>query len=927
MTLEPPTREEMPKAYNPASVEGPIYQRWEESGAFTAKIEPDKDPYTVIMPPPNLTGELHLGHAMMDTVEDILVRWRRMQGRTSLWLPGVDHAAIAVHTLIERQLAAEGLSRRDIGREAFLQRTWEFVSRNRERIFAQHKRLGISADWSRESFTMDTGPAKAVRKIFVDLYEKGLIYRGNRLINWCPGCQSALSDLEVDHEEVDSFLWHVRYPLIDAAGKETGDPSTGSGQAYITIATTRPETIVADVAIAVHPEDERYTALLAAGARARVPVVNREIPVIPDEAIEREFGTGALKVTPGHDIVDFEIGERHNLPIINSINFDGTMNDEAGPYAGMDRFAARDAIVADLKAQGLLVKEEPHRHAVGTCDRCGTVVEPLMSEQWFVAMTKEYGTGINGPRSLAGDALKAVMEGWTGPDGRRRQIRMVPDRHTKVYENWLTHIRDWCISRQLWWGHRIPVWYCDNGHMTVPLEDPTQCATCGSANLTQDEDTLDTWFSSALWPFSTLGWPDQTEDLKYFYPTDVMETGYDIIFLWVARMIIMGLFALDDVPFEWVYFHGTVRDDQGQRMSKSKGNGVDPEVLIDRYGSDAVRFKLVTAGGTGNDQRLEEPRMEAARNFANKLWNASRFVLTQIEPGQKIEAPSPAHQASMPTEDRWILSRLERLVANADRLMERFELGEAGRQIEDFIYDEFCDWYLEIVKVRLRSEDEASPLPVLVYALDTCLRLLHPYMPYVTEEIWSGSGELREHLTSPDSDQLITSTYPTSGEAWLDEDAEREMSLVMDIVRAVRNLRRERKIDAIRWLEAYLIADASLAKHAPAIEQLARVKPLHIATNRAAAPSEQVASAVLDGATVVLPMAGLFDQAAERANLEKQLAQAQSQVEGLERQLSNPGFTANAPGKVIAEARERLDAARTRLAGIEARLAELGGEL
>ncbi len=907
----------MPKAYNPATVEGPTYQRWEESGAFTPQVEADRNPYSVIMPPPNLTGELHLGHAMMDTVEDILVRWRRMQGKSTLWLPGVDHAAIAVHTLIEKQLAAEGLQRRDIGREKFLERTWEFVNKNRARIFAQHKRLGISADWSRESFTMDPGPAKAVRRIFFDLYNKGLIYRGNRLINWCPGCQSALSDLEVDHEDVDSFLWHVRYPLVDTAGRETGD--------YITIATTRPETIMADTAIAVHPEDDRYTAILAAGLKARVPVINREIPIITDEAIEREFGTGALKVTPGHDPVDFEIGERHNLPIINSINFDGTMNAEAGPYEGMDRFAARDAIVRDLDAGGLLVKTEPHRHSVGHCDRCGTIVEPLMSEQWFVAMTQEYGTGVNGPRSLAGDALKAVMEGWVGPDGKTRQIKMVPERHTKVYENWLTHIRDWCISRQLWWGHRIPVWYCDNcGKMTVALEDPTSCEHCNSDQIHQDEDTLDTWFSSALWPFSTLGWPDQTDDLKYFYPTSVMETGYDIIFLWVARMIIMGLFALDEVPFEWVYFHGTVRDDLGQRMSKSKGNGVDPEVLIDRYGSDAVRFKLVTAGGTGNDQRLEEPRMEAARNFANKLWNASRFVLSQLEPGQKVEAPDPARQASMPAEDRWILSRLERVVNNADRLMERFELGEAGREMEDFLYDEFCDWYLEIVKVRLRSGDEASPLPVLVHVLDTCLRLLHPYMPYVTEEIWSGSGQLREHLTSDAGPLLMKADYPGVGEAWRDEDAERELNLVLEVVRAVRNLRRERNVDAGRWLEAYIVADASIGAHAPAIEMLARVRPLHITPNRAAAPNEQVATAVLDEATVILPMAGLFDMAAERTNLEKQKAQAESQIESLERQLNNEGFTSRAPAEKIAEARDRLEAARSRLAGVEARMRELG---
>lgn len=905
----------MPKAYNPGAVEGPTYERWEKAGYFTPHIDPEVEPYTVIMPPPNLTGELHLGHAMMDTVEDILVRWRRMQGRNALWLPGVDHAAIAVHTLIERQLAAEGLSRRDIGREAFLERTWQFVQKNRARIFAQHKRLGISADWSRERFTMDPGPARAVRRIFVDLYNLGLIYRGNRLINWCPFDQSALSDLEVDHEDVPSFLWHIRYPLLDGDDRETGE--------YITIATTRPETMVADTAIAVHPDDARYRHLR--GHKAMLPLIGRSIPIIPDEAIDIAFGSGALKVTPGHDPVDFEIGERHGLPVISAINFDGTMNEEAGPYAGMDRFLARDAIVADLKERGFLVQEEPYTHSVGHCDRCGAVIEPLISDQWFVAMNQVYGPTSDGhDRSLAGDALRAVLDGWTGPDGKKRQIRMVPDRHTKVYQNWLENIRDWCISRQLWWGHRIPVWYCDdcNG-MTVALEDPTHCQHCDSENIHQDEDSLDTWFSSALWPFSTLGWPDQTDDLRYFYPTSVMETGYDIIFLWVARMIMMGLFAMNDVPFEWVYFHGTVRDDQGQRMSKSKGNGVDPEVLIDRYGSDAVRFKLVTAGGTGNDQRLEEQRIEAARNFANKLWNASRFVLSKLDSGQRVDALDPARRALLPSEDRWILSRLEELVEHTDRLMERFELGEAGREIETFIWDEFCDWYLEMAKVRLNAGDEASPLPVLVYVLDSALRLLHPYMPYVTEEIWSGAGDVRSHLPELDVDSIMLASYPAVTDVWRDEAAEKELKTVRDVVVAIRNIRAERRIDT-RWLEAYVVGDDTLRTHAPAIEQLARVRPLHIVAGREEAPSESVATAVLDGAVVVLPMTGLFDVAAERAKVEKELEEVRALVANLERQLDNKGFTDRAPAKVVEDTRARLAAARKRLEDLQQRLTELG---
>jgi valyl-tRNA synthetase len=907
----------MPKAYNPAAVEAALYERWESSGGFTPRVEPGRKPFSIIMPPPNLTGELHLGHAMMDSVEDALIRWRRMKGDPTLWLPGVDHAAIAVHVLIERQLAAEGLSRHDIGREAFLERTWEFVNRSRERIFEQHKRLGISADWTRERFTMDPGPARAVRRIFVSLFNDGLVYRGKRLINWCPGCQSALSDLEVDHEEESSYLWHVRYPLIDEHGRESGE--------YITIATTRPETIVADTAVAVHPDDPRYRHVR--GRRARLPVIGREIAIIPDEAIDPDFGTGALKVTPGHDQTDFEIGERHGLPTVNAINTDGTMNEEAGPYAGMDRFTAREAIVADLRDRGLLVREEPHTHAVGHCDRCGTVVEPLISEQWFVAMRQEYGRHPDGsPRSLAGDALRAVLDGWPGKDGRKRRLRMVPERHTRVYQNWLENIRDWCISRQLWWGHRIPVWYCDAcGGMTAAEEDPAGCQHCGSDRIRQDEDTLDTWFSSALWTFSTLGWPDDTEDLRYFYPTTVMETGYDIIFLWVARMIMMGLYAMNDIPFEVVYFHGTVRDDLGQRMSKSKGNGVDPEVLIDRHGADALRFKLLTAGGTGNDQRLEEPRIEAARNFANKLWNAARFVLGNLEPGERVPELDPRHRQALPAEDRWIMSRLQDVVADAGRLMGRFDLGEAGRIVHDFLWDEFCDWYLEMAKVRLRGGDEASPLPVLVHVLDTCLRLLHPFMPYVTEEIWSGSGALRERLPAADEAPLLmTAAYPDERPEWRDAGAESELSTVIEAVRAVRNIRRERRIDAGRWIESHVVGPNFLRSHQAAMEQLARVRPLRIVALRREAPSENVATAVLDNAEVVVPLAGLFDAGAERASLERQLAQARAEVERLRARLAEPGFRSKAPAAVVEAERARLAAAESRLAGVESRLAQLG---
>ena len=655
-------------------------------------------------------------------------------------------------------------------------------------------------------------------------------------------------------------------------------------------------------------------------------MIGRELPIITDEMIDPSFGTGALKVTPGHDPVDFEIGERHGLPTISSIATDGTMNEEAGPYAGMDRFEARDALVADFEKQGLVEKIEPHSHAVGICDRCGTVVEPLMSEQWFMAMSKDYAPGQGGgSRSIAGDALLAVTDGWVGPDGQKKQIKMVPERHTKVYKDWLEKIRDWCISRQLWWGHRIPVWYCDAcGGMTVAIEDPDRCTNCGSDQIHQDEDTLDTWFSAALWPVSTLGWPEQTADLKFFYPTSVMETGYDIIFLWVARMIMIGLYTTDDVPFEWVYFHGTVRDDQGQRMSKSKGNGVDPIELVDKYGSDAVRFKLITAGGTGNDQRIEEPRLEAARNFANKLWNVSRFALSNLEAGAWIEPLDPATKDSLPVEDRWILSRLEQVVNDADRLMERFELGEAGRAVHDFTWDEFCDWYVEIAKVRIRSGEGPSPLPVLVNVLETCLRLLHPYMPYVTEEIWSGAGDLRGFLPNTESGLLMNATFPTVRDVWKDIAAENEMALVLEIVRSVRNLRRERNIDAGRWIEAYVLTEEAIERQVPAIEVLARVRPLHIVSSRDQAPSETAATAVLDGAQVILPLAGLFDFAAERTNLEKQRSQAAAQVQGLETKLRNQNFTSRAPADVVEAERERLDAGQSRLADIETRLTELG---
>jgi len=950
----------MPKAYDPGAVEGRIYRMWEDGGYFLPagrrgkpKGDEGKEPFVIIMPPPNLTGELHLGHALMDTVEDILIRWHRMRGEPTLWLPGIDHAAIAVHTLVERELAAEGLTRFDIGRERFLERVWDFVNKSRARIFDQHKRLGASADWSRERFTMDPGPARAVRAAFYELYRRGLIYRGERIINWCPRCTTALSDLEVEHEEEQSYLWYVRYPLLPArpaGGDDQGQPADES----ITIATTRPETIVADTAVAVNPEDERYRGII--GRKARLPIIGRELLIVGDEAIEKEFGTGALKVTPGHDPLDFEIGQRHGLPTVSAINADGTMNAEAGPYDGMDRFACREAIVRDLEQQGHLVKIEPYRHAVGHCQRCETVLEPLVSEQWFVAVNKEYAPGARpgAPgRSLSGEALRVVNEGL---------IRFLPGRFTKVYTDWMENLRDWCISRQLWWGHRIPVWYCGQcGATVVPppeVEQPSAsggCDQCGATELRQDPDTLDTWFSSALWPCSTLSWPDDTEDLRRFYPTDVMETGYEIIFFWVARMIMMGLFCMeglrDDVskriPFRYVYLHGMVRDEHGQKMSKTKGNVVDPIELIDKYGTDALRFNLITASGTGQDQRLWEEKVEAGRNFANKLWNAARFVISQLDGSAKLTTGAPAKiappalsdRASLPAEDRWVLSRLDRLVEEVDQLLTDFQLNEAGHRIYNFLWGEYCDWYVEMAKVRLREGQGpgakgqgADPRPVLVQVLETGLRLLHPYMPFVTEELWQ---RLRPFLASPPSEMgsaepveaLIAAPYPQSDAAWRDEEAERQVEGVIDIVRAIRNIRSEKKVEPARYIEAFVVANASRSEieaGAPYIEALARVRPLRIVSDASEAPRDGVATAVLPHAQAVVPLAGLLDVDAERARLGKEIGETEKYLRGLDAKLSNEQFRSKAPRDVVAAEEERRASAQTRLEGLRRALAELG---
>ncbi|HXG43114.1 MAG TPA: valine--tRNA ligase [Dehalococcoidia bacterium] len=896
------TVQELPKAYEPSQHEAAIYRLWEEGGYFQPRGDPQKPPFCIVMPPPNVTGALHMGHALTDTLEDVLVRWHRMKGEPTLWLPGVDHAGIATQNVVERELAKEGLSRHDLGREAFLQRVWEWAQRTRATITQQHRRLGASCDWTRERFTLDEGPSRAVRTTFVRLYHDGLVYRGERIINWCPRCRTALSDLEVEHQEHDGRLWFVRYPLLDDQGRPTDQ--------FIVVATTRPETIVADVAVAVNPQVERWRPLI--GRRCLVPVVGRPVPIIADEAVDPRFGTGALKITPGHDALDFEIGERHRLPAIVSIGPDGRMNEQAGPLAGLDRFEARKEMARRLQELGLLEREEAHRHSIGHCQRCGTIVEPIVSEQWFVRM-----------RPLALPAVRAVREG---------RVRIVPRRFVRIYLHWLENIRDWCISRQLWWGHRIPAWYCGAcGAVTVPprddpMRDPQRCGACGSPDLRQDEDVLDTWFSSALWPHSTLGWPDDTEDLRRFYPTSVLETGYDILFFWVARMVMMGLYNTGQVPFRYVYLHGLVRDPHGRKMTKSLGNVVDPLEAVDRYGCDALRYVLATGAAPGNDMRLSAEKLEGGRNFANKVWNAGRFVVQalaeHLAPGEKVEAPSGRRRRSLPLEDRWILSRLHQTIGRVERLLRQFQIGEAGKRLHEFFWGELCDWYLEMAKVRLRQGDRDA-LAVLAYALDMSLRLLHPFMPFVTEALWQ---RLRPHLAWAETEALIAAPWPRARRSWLDSEAERQMGLVMGVVRAMRNLRAEWRVEPGRWVEAFVASPEAgvLAGLAPAVEALARARPLHISPDPASLPAQGAATAVLPGAQVALPLAGLVEVERERERLQRQLQEAEREVEGLARRLAQAEFRARAPAQVVAREEERLAAARQRLEGLRRRLQALG---
>ncbi|MEK7806100.1 MAG: valine--tRNA ligase, partial [Chloroflexota bacterium] len=790
---------QIPSAYNAAAVAQRVYQSWLEQGHFRARIDPTKAPYTIIMPPPNVTGELHLGHALEKAVEDALVRWRRMLGVPTLWLPGTDHAGIATQWAVEQQLAAQGKDRHQLGRERFVELVWEHVRRYGGIIHEQSRRLGISADWSRLRFTLDPGPSTAVRTTFVNLYRKGLIYRHERIINWCTRCATALSDLEVDYQDQAGSLYYIRYPLVDDSVEphsenppnppflKEGEGIFPEGVGHITVATTRPETMLGDTGVAVHPDDTRYRHLV--GRHAILPIMGRRIPVVADAAISPEFGTGALKVTPGHDMVDFEIGERQGLGIESVIGPDGNMTGAAGKYAGTERFQARRGVVAELESLGLLEKVEEHQHSVGHCQRCDSIVEPLVSLQWFVNVGRH-----DQPDSIAGRAHAAVARGY---------IRIVPERFTRVYLNWMENIRDWCISRQLWWGHRIPVWYCgDCGHLTVSVADPAACESCRSPALQQDFDVLDTWFSSGLWPHSTLGWPENTEDRRYFYPTSVLETGYDILFFWVARMIMLGIENTGQAPFRTVFLHGLIRDATGAKMSKTRGNTMDPLGLIEQYGTDALRFALTTGAAPGNDLRFTEGRLEAARNFANKVWNAARFVITSLQgrPGLYgwCDLPQPQHR-----EDRWIVGRLDRLTAEVNQAMEGFELGDAQQKLYDFIWSDLCDWYIEMVKIRLRRTGggEPSPLPTLVHVLERTLRLLHPFMPFITEEIWQNLlARLPKEGGFPDS--IMVAPYPRVTEARWDSEAEGEISLVMQAIRAVRNARTQLRIPANQRLEA-----------------------------------------------------------------------------------------------------------------------------
>ncbi|MDI9499234.1 MAG: valine--tRNA ligase [Bacillota bacterium] len=853
---------ELAKKYDPSQVEDRLYNEWMEKKYFHAVPDSSKTPYTIVIPPPNITGQLHMGHALDNTLQDILIRWKRMQGYCALWLPGTDHASIATEARIVETMAKEGLKKEDIGREKFLERAWEWKRVYGGRIVEQLKKLGSSCDWDRERFTMDEGLSKAVLEVFVRLYEKGLIYRGDRIINWCPKCCTSISDAEVEHEEQDGSFWHIRYPIKDSGG-------------FVTVATTRPETMLGDTAVAVNPEDERYSDLI--GKTVILPLMDREIPVIADSYVDKEFGTGVVKITPAHDPNDFEVGLRHDLQQIRVMDDRAVMNENAGKYAGMERYEARKRIVEDLRELGLLEKIENHSHNVGTCYRCDTVIEPILSRQWFVKM-----------KPLAEPAIEAVRNGT---------IKFVPERFSKIYFNWMENIQDWCISRQLWWGHRIPAYYCQGcGEMTVAREQPDTCPICGSSNLEQDPDTLDTWFSSALWPFSTLGWPEKTKDLEYFYPTDVLVTGYDIIFFWVARMIFSGLEHMGKEPFSHVFIHGIVRDAQGRKMSKSLGNGIDPLEVIGKYGTDALRFALTTGNSPGNDLRFSTEKVEAGRNFANKIWNATRFVLMNFDEDADF---SRVDRSKFTTADKWILSRANTLAREVTENLDNFELGIALQKIYEFIWEEFCDWYIELVKPRLFDREDPTRLEaqwVLNHVLGVAMKLLHPYMPFVTEEIY-------RNLIN-DDDSIMISAWPVYDESMEFAGDERDMELIMDAIKAVRNIKAEMNVPPSKKNKLIFVAGDSerriLEDGKRFIERLAGASEIVIQADKSGVPDDAV-TAVLAGAEIFIPLEDLVDIAKELERLEKEKANLEKELERVNSKLSNEGFISKAPAKVVEE--------------------------
>ncbi|MBP3654773.1 MAG: valine--tRNA ligase [Oscillospiraceae bacterium] len=870
---------ELPKVYEPQQVEKQIYDMWVKGGYFHAEPNPDKKPFTIMMPPPNVTGQLHLGHAFDETIQDILVRYKRMQGFEALWMPGYDHAGIATQIKVEEKLREQGLTRFDLGREKFLDKVWDWKNQYGNRIIEQLKTLGCSCDWDRLRFTMDDTCAKAVREVFCNLYEKGLIYKGKRIINWCPTCTTALSDAEVEYEEKPGNLWHIRYPIKDS-------------DEYIVVATTRPETMLGDTGVAVNPEDERFKHLI--GKTAILPLVGRELPIVADEYVELGFGTGAVKMTPCHDPNDFEVGLRHNLAQI--LIFDGSAKIiNGGKYDGLDRYEARKAIVADLETEGYLVKIEQHGHNVGTCYRCHNDVEPLASDQWFVKM-----------EPLAKEAIRVVEEG---------EVKFVPDRFSKTYLNWMNNVRDWCISRQLWWGHQIPAWYCaDCGHTTVSREDATVCEKCGSAHIERDPDVLDTWFSSALWPFSTLGWPEDTKELDYFYPTDVLVTGYDIIFFWVARMIFSGCEQMKKPPFHTVFIHGIIRDSQGRKMSKSLGNGVDPIEVINEYGADALRFNIITGNSPGNDMRYFPERCEAMRNFANKLWNASRFVMMNLSI-EKNELPE-----TLALEDKWILSKFNRLAKEVCDNIDSYELGVAASKIYDFIWDDFCDWYIELTKTRLYGEDEAAKLgaqKVLLYVLTELLKILHPFMPYITEEIFQALPH--------DGQVIMTQAYPAFKEELNFPVEEANMEMVMDAIKAIRSRRAEMNVPPSKKAHVIVVTEKADTFNAgvPFIIKQAYASSVEV-VSEVPENIDGMVGVVTNECKMYMPMAELVDIEKEKERINKELVKAQKELEGQTKKLANEKFLAKAPEAVLQKERERLARAEALIANLEESLKKLG---